>query len=93
MVLLGLSRSIAWMYRDEGIRCNVICPGRVEINIGASVVHESEWGRERVASFLALGDRLAQPDEIATLLSWLASAEASNVNGAVVSADGGWRPP
>jgi NAD(P)-dependent dehydrogenase (short-subunit alcohol dehydrogenase family) len=24
--LLGLSESIAWMYRDEGIRCNVICP-------------------------------------------------------------------
>jgi NAD(P)-dependent dehydrogenase (short-subunit alcohol dehydrogenase family) len=25
--LLGLSKSIAWMYRDEGIRCNVVCPG------------------------------------------------------------------
>jgi NAD(P)-dependent dehydrogenase (short-subunit alcohol dehydrogenase family) len=33
------------------------------------------------------------PDEIATLVSWLASAEASNMNGAVVSSDGGWRAP
>ena len=32
----------------------------------------------------------AQPDEIATVISWLASDEASNVNGALVSADGGW---
>jgi NAD(P)-dependent dehydrogenase (short-subunit alcohol dehydrogenase family) len=53
----------------------------VETNIAATVAHVSEWGRER----------RAQPDEIAALLSWLASAEASDVNGAVVSADGGWR--
>ncbi len=64
--LLGLSKSIAWMYRDEGIRCNVICPGFVESNIGATVVHQSAFGRERNASFLALGGRRAQPDEIAT---------------------------
>jgi NAD(P)-dependent dehydrogenase (short-subunit alcohol dehydrogenase family) len=68
-------------------------PGFVETNIGASIVHEAAWGRERMASFLAMGGRRAQPDEVATLLSWLASAEASNVNGAVVSVDGGWRTP
>jgi NAD(P)-dependent dehydrogenase (short-subunit alcohol dehydrogenase family) len=33
---------------------------------------------------------VADPDEIATLLSWLGSEEAANVNGAVVPADGGW---
>jgi NAD(P)-dependent dehydrogenase (short-subunit alcohol dehydrogenase family) len=31
---------------------------------------------------------MAQPDEIATLVSWLSSDEASNVNGAVITADG-----
>ncbi len=86
--LLGLSKSIAWMYRDEGIRRNVICPGTVETNIGDTIAHRSEWGRERLAGFLAISGRRAQPDEVATLLSWLASTEASNVNGAVVSADG-----
>jgi NAD(P)-dependent dehydrogenase (short-subunit alcohol dehydrogenase family) len=33
---------------------------------------------------------MAEPDEIAALISWLASEEASNVNGAVITADGGW---
>lgn len=33
---------------------------------------------------------MAQPDAIATVISWLVSDEASNVNGALVSADGGW---
>ena len=79
------------MYRDEGICCNVICPGFVETNIGATVVHQNAWGRERLASFLAMGGRRAEPGEIATLLSWLASTEAANVKGAVVSVDGGWR--
>ena len=32
----------------------------------------------------------ADPDEIAAALSWLASAEASFINGALVTADGGW---
>ena len=32
----------------------------------------------------------AQPDQVATLISWLASDEASNVNGALVTSDGGW---
>ena len=83
--LLALSESIAWMYRDGGIRCNIICPGFVETDTGASVVHEAAWGRERMASFLAMGGRRAQPGEIATLLSWLASAGVSNVNGAELS--------
>jgi NAD(P)-dependent dehydrogenase (short-subunit alcohol dehydrogenase family) len=33
---------------------------------------------------------MAEPDEIAALLSWLCCEEASNVNGAIVTADGGW---
>jgi NAD(P)-dependent dehydrogenase (short-subunit alcohol dehydrogenase family) len=45
---------------------------------------------EKLAPYQALAGGLAQPDEIAALISWLASDEASNVNGAVITADGGW---
>ena len=34
--------------------------------------------------------RAAEPDQIAAAISWLASAEASDVNGAVLTVDGGW---
>lgn len=88
--LIGLTHSIAWVYQTEGIRCNAICPGGVETNIGTTAVPRSEWGMARLAKIHALGERMAQPDEIASLPSWLASDEASNVNGAVVTADGGW---
>jgi len=39
---------------------------------------------------LALAERIVQPDKIAALLSWLASGESLNVNGVIVTADGGW---
>src|SRR5690606_1339397 len=53
-------------------------------------VPRSEWGMSQLAPIHASSTRMAQPDEIATLVSWLASDEASNVNGAVITADGGW---
>jgi NAD(P)-dependent dehydrogenase (short-subunit alcohol dehydrogenase family) len=88
--LIGLTRSIAWTYQTEGIRCNAICPGGVATNIGTTAVPRSQWGFQRLQKIHALGERIADPDEIAALLSWLASDEATNVNGAIVTADGGW---
>jgi NAD(P)-dependent dehydrogenase (short-subunit alcohol dehydrogenase family) len=88
--LIGYTRSVAWTYRSEGIRCNVVCPGGVATNIATSGYPKSQWGLERLAPIHASGTRMAQPDEIAALISWLASDEASDVSGAVVAADSGW---
>ena len=88
--LVGLTRSIAWAYRTEGVRCNAICPGGVETNIGTTSIPRSRWGMERLSSIHALAGRTAKPDEIAALISWLACEEASNVNGAIIPADNGW---
>lgn len=88
--LVGLTRSVAWTYADDHIRCNVVCPGGVQTNIGATATPRSEWGMARLARIHGSATGQAQPDEIATLVSWLASDEASNVNGAVVTDDGGW---
>jgi NAD(P)-dependent dehydrogenase (short-subunit alcohol dehydrogenase family) len=88
--LVGMTRSIAWAYRGEGIRCNAVCPGGVATNIGVTAAPRSAWGMDKATPFISLMPRVAQPDEIAALISWLASDEASNVNGAIVTADGGW---
>ena len=88
--LIGMTRSIAWTYRGDGIRCNAVCPGGVQTNIGTTAVPRSQWAFERLGRSLALAERAADPDEIAAVLSWLGSDEASNVNGAVLTADGGW---
>ena len=88
--LLGITRSIAWAYAAENIRCNIVLPGGVETNIGTTSMPRSEFGIGRLAPIHGTAPRLAQPDEIATVISWLGSDEAGNVNGAIVNADGGW---
>jgi len=88
--VLGLTRSIAATYAREGIRCNAVCPGGVETGIGTTAAPRDPKDIERWIPLLGTATRMAQPDEIATLISWLACDEASNVNGAVVTADGGW---
>lgn len=88
--VVGMTRSIAWTYRPDGIRCNAICPGAVRTNIVARTDPRSEFGFDRLRGFHALAGRTADADEIAALVSWLGSSEASNLNGAVVTADNGW---
>jgi len=88
--VIGLTRSTAWTYRNAGIRCNAVCPGGVETNIGATSAPRSPWAFEQYQPVLATAGRMANPDEIAALVSWLASDEASNVSGAIITADNGW---
>jgi NAD(P)-dependent dehydrogenase (short-subunit alcohol dehydrogenase family) len=88
---IGLTRHIAFTYGPQGIRCNVVCPGPVQTNIGTTAAPTVPWAFERHMLAISLGERRAQPDEIATAISWLASAEASNINGLVMAADGGWK--
>jgi NAD(P)-dependent dehydrogenase (short-subunit alcohol dehydrogenase family) len=88
--LIGYTRNVAWTYAPEGIRCNAVCPGGVDTNIGTTSSPRSEWGMARLAPIHGSALRTAEPDEIAALISWLSSDEASNVNGAIVTADGGW---
>jgi NAD(P)-dependent dehydrogenase (short-subunit alcohol dehydrogenase family) len=87
--LLGQTRSIAWLYAGDGIRCNAVLPGGVETNIASTLTEPSSWTLERIGPIIGM-TKVAPPDEIATVISWLASDEAANVSGAVVTSDGGW---
>ncbi len=55
-----------------------------------TAIPRSDWGYKRLKRMHRLCERVAQPDEVATLISWLSSPEASNLNGAVITSDGGW---
>ncbi len=88
--VIGLVKHIAYFYGPKGIRSNAVLPGAVNTGIGATADPRSGWAMQRAALAMATMPDAAEPDEIATLISWLASGEASNVNGACVTADGGW---
>ena len=91
--VIGLTKSIAWTYADRGIRCNAVCPGSVVTGIRERQVATDapdELGRQRFRAATPLKPRSADPSEIANIVGFLASPNASFVNGAVLVADAGW---
>jgi NAD(P)-dependent dehydrogenase (short-subunit alcohol dehydrogenase family) len=90
--VVGLTRSIAFHYGERGIRCNAVCPGRVATSIGVGSGIPSEAGLGRVRPFVkgSAPSQVATPEEIAAVMAFLASNEASFINGAILPVDGGW---
>ena len=89
--VIGLVRSVAFYYGPKNIRSNAVLPGGVATNIGATSTPSVPWAFERAQAKMAtMSQTPAEPDQIATVISWLACDEASNVNGALVTSDGGW---
>jgi 3-oxoacyl-[acyl-carrier protein] reductase len=93
--VLSLSRLVADAYAGEGIRCNAVTPGptATEAWLGEGGLADQQGGaREEVLAKVGAGrplGRLAEPDEIAAVIAFLASERASYVTGAAWSADGG----
>lgn len=86
--LVGLTKNIGYMYAQKGIRCNAIAPGAVMTNI-AQDMHADAFGAERQSLGMGTNPRFGSPEEIARTALFLASDQASFINGAVITADGG----
>lgn len=87
--LIGLTRNIAVTYGKDGIRCVAVCPGAVTTAIGQEM-QPSQRGMEALSRTYPANPRSADPVEIANVCVFLASDQASFVNGAAIVADGGW---
>ena len=90
--LNGFVKSLAVDYVKQGIRCNAILPGTVETPSWTGRVQMADdpaKAREEFIARQAMG-RLAQPDEIASLATYLASDESDFVTGTLNLIDGGW---
>ncbi len=87
---IGLTKNTAFMYADKGIRANAIATGAVATNIAASMTNISQLGAARQGIGMPLNPRIGQPEEIANVALFLASDDSGFVNGAVLTADGGW---
>jgi 3-oxoacyl-[acyl-carrier protein] reductase len=83
--LVGLARSLARELGGRGITANVVAPGFVDTDMTAAL---SEARRAEILASVPL-KRLAVPDEVAGTVTFLASAEAAYITGAIVPVDGG----
>ncbi len=90
--LVGLTKNTGYMYSKSGIRCNGIAPGAVNTNIGETIdmTKITPLVNDRIMSGMALNPRTGDPSEIAKAALFLASDEASYINGTILVVDGGW---
>lgn len=88
--LVGLTKSIGYLYGDKGIRCNAICPGGVDTEIAKGDVNFHPLGIKKAMAGIGLNIRTGSPEEIAKTALFLASDDSSLINGTTLVADSGW---
>ena len=89
--VIQLTRGIALDHALDGIRANCVCPGPVDTAMlrgGYESEAAMQEALQRAAGHTIL-DRLGRPEEIANVIAFVASEEASFMTGAVVPVDGG----
>jgi NAD(P)-dependent dehydrogenase (short-subunit alcohol dehydrogenase family) len=90
--VVGMTKCVAIDHADSRVRCNAICPGRVETPWVAQRIKEypdPKKAYEEMAATQALR-RMGTPQEIASAALYLASDESAFVTGSALVIDGGW---
>ena len=94
--IVGLTKCMAIDFRNDNIRANCYCPASIDTAMVRKFWEAAE-DPEMIKSFLTgshLNKRLGRPEEVAKLVCFLASDDASFINGAAYLIDGGamaWR--
>ena len=88
--LISLTKNTAFMYMEQGIRCNAIAPGGIKSEISTSMGIPNMNGYGRVKKVLEAAPAPGETEQIASAALFLASNDSSYVNGDVLIVDGGW---
>jgi NAD(P)-dependent dehydrogenase (short-subunit alcohol dehydrogenase family) len=94
--VISITKSLALAHAADGIRANCVCPGFVETDMWMAVARDQgallglspeEFTRQRVA-LVPLG-RMERPEDVASVIGFLASPRAGYMTGQALSVDGG----
>ena len=83
--LVGMARSLTRELGARGITANVVAPGFIETDMTAALPEEQQKAYQQSIP----AGRFATPQEVARVVTWLASDDAAYISGAVIPVDGG----
>lgn len=87
--LVGLTKTTALEFIQQGIRVNAVCPGVIKTPMIDRFTGKKKEAEEAFAKQEPIG-RMGDPEEVAGVVIWLCSSEASFVVGHALAVDGGW---
>ena len=91
--VIGLTKSAAWECTGTGVRVNCVCPGLIDSRMLSAILQGRQGGNAPVASEKIVeripARRLGHASEVASIVAFLASDEASYVSGSAYTVDGG----
>jgi NAD(P)-dependent dehydrogenase (short-subunit alcohol dehydrogenase family) len=91
--VVGLTKSAAWECTGTGVRINCVCPGMIDSRMLSTIIQGRSGGNapppmEKLVERIP-ARRLGQASEVASIVAFLASDEASYVSGSAYTVDGG----
>jgi NAD(P)-dependent dehydrogenase (short-subunit alcohol dehydrogenase family) len=86
--VLGLTKTAALEYAQQGIRVNAVCPGAIDTPMMDETFERFPGFRETLTAYVPMG-RMGGPEEVAGAIAWLCSDAASFVTGEALTVEGG----
>ena len=83
--ILGMTKSVAREFASRGVTCNAVAPGYIQTDMTNAL---PEKVKDDIMSTIPL-KRLGTPEDVANVVAFLASEEASYITGQVINVDGG----
>ena len=91
--VIGLTKSAAWECTGTGVRVNCVCPGLIDSRMLSAIIQGRNAGNAPMPNDKIVeripARRLGQASEVASIVAFLASDEASYVSGSAYTVDGG----
>ncbi|MEM7181694.1 MAG: glucose 1-dehydrogenase [Spirochaetota bacterium] len=91
--VLGLTKSVALEFANQGVRINAVCPGSIDdtamLETVLNAAKDPDAARENMPGMYPI-KRLSKPSEVSDVVLWLLSPQASYMIGAAIPIDGGW---
>lgn len=94
--IVGATKNTAWLYKEDGIRCNAVAPGGVATNIVSTLRDMDVTSSMKIKPVLDVhmntvtGEGIAAPETIAQVIVFLASDASKGISGAILPVDSAW---